>query len=52
MGTYVDEVDVCDFPIENDDTRGSTVWLYYREWLYLGKIAKKYKIIPFAIDSF
>ena len=38
---YVDRIEICDIPIGKDDTRGSPVWVFYRNWLYGGKTARK-----------
>ena len=37
----VDGIEICDIPIGEDDTRGSPVWVFYRNWLYGGKIARE-----------
>ena len=39
----VDGIEICDIPIGEDDTRGSPVWVFYRNWLYGGKTARKVK---------
>ena len=41
VGIYVDGVEICDIPIGEDDTRGSPVWVFYRNRLSGGKIARK-----------
>ena len=37
---YVEEGDFCEIPIGRDDTRGASVWVLYREWLYGGKMTE------------
>ena len=33
----VDGIEICDIPIGEDDTRGSLVWVFYRNRLYSGR---------------
>ena len=43
VGLDVDGMEVCDIPIGEDETGGSPVWVFYRKWLYGGKMAEKFE---------
>ena len=42
VGSDVGGMEVCDIPIGEDETGGSPVWVFYRNWLYGRKMAETF----------